>query len=176
MLGKIGSRRRREWQRMRWLDGITDSMDMGLGELRELVIDREAWRAVVHGVTKSWTRLNDWTELNWIFHRVYIPQLLYPFICQWASRLLPCLSYCKCAAVTMGYMYLFQFWFCRDICLGVGLLSHMVVFRLMLLRWNIFLNWFSTLPKAPLLTEGNSIPTCRRASVFFAYLHGHLHT
>ena len=59
MLGEIGGRRRRGQQRIRWLDGITDLMDVGLGELRELVMDREAWRTVVHGVTKSWTQLSN---------------------------------------------------------------------------------------------------------------------
>ena len=64
MLGGIGGRRRRGRPRMGWLDGITDSMDMGLNELREMVVDREAWRAVTHGVAKSRTQLSDWTELN----------------------------------------------------------------------------------------------------------------
>ena len=71
MLGKIEDRRKGR-QRMRWLDGITHLMDMGLGELQEFVMDREAWHAVVHGVAKSWTRLSNSTEMNPIFNRIVL--------------------------------------------------------------------------------------------------------
>ena len=94
MLGGIGGRRRRGWQRMRWLHGITDSMDVSLSELREMVVDREAWCAAIHWVTKSRTRLRDWTDLN-CAKKAYLQIIYFSIVigfCNWMILSKPALG------------------------------------------------------------------------------------
>ena len=95
MLGKIEGRRRRGRQRIRWLDGITDTMNMGFGELQVLVMDREAWRAEVHGITKSGTQLSNWTELNWWLYNIimYLKFWMYLKPLNWIVRMVKMVNF-----------------------------------------------------------------------------------
>jgi len=101
VLGGIGGRRRRGRQRMSWLDGITNSMDMSLSELRELVMDREAWHAVIHGVAKSRTRLSAWTKLNWM---TLMSHIRWPKYWSFSSSISPSNEYSELISIRIDWL------------------------------------------------------------------------
>ena len=122
MLGGFGARRKRGWERMRWVDGITDSMDVNVSEHQELVMDREAWHAAIHGIAKNWTWLSDWTELNWTectMCQCYFLNSTCPLLPRCVHKHVHCLSLSSCpenrltSAIFLDSIYtlIYNIWF-----------------------------------------------------------------
>ena len=148
MLGEKGGMRKRGQQKMRWLDGITDSMDVILSELGEMVMDREAWHAAIHGITNSRTRLSDWTELNRI-----ISDVEYLFMCLFATYI-SSLEKCQKIFCSVFEWVISVFWYCVvwDVCIFLRLipcqLFHLQKFSPILMAVFLFYFWFPLHAKA----------------------------
>ena len=174
-LGKIKGGRRKGWQRMRWLDGITDLIDMSLRKLQELVLDRKSWHAAIHGVTKSWTQLSDWTELN----SVYSGHL---FLISFASfRFIPFLSFIV-PILTWNIPLISPIFLKRSLVFYILLFSSISLpwslrkafLSILAIVWNSAFKWvyisFSPLPLASLFSSAICEAFSDKHFVFFAFL------